>query len=128
MAANVGMTAPKHCFSVAFAVVIFPKSKNNGRIFMLKMKQEEARKVAIERQAERMAELKAKMPEHHYKALERVPPRYIGRLSKALTGQAGRKAIIRAMCEQCVGWESTIESISKCSSHICALHPHRPHQ
>ena len=92
------------------------------------VKPDDIRQVAIERQAGRMADLRERLPEKHYQALERVPPRYIGRLSKVLTGTTSRKAIIRAMCEQCVGWETTIESIAKCSSHLCALHPYRPHQ
>lgn len=96
---------------------------------MLKSKSaEEIRQTAIENQAERMAQLKQRLPAKHYQNLEKVPPRYIGRLSKVLAGTTSRKTIIRAMCEQCVGWETTVESISKCSSHLCALHPYRPHQ
>ena len=79
-------------------------------------------------QAERMAVLKERLPENKYSALCRVSPRYIGRLTKALTGTNSKKLLIRAMCEQCVGWEEAQERIGNCSSFLCALHQHRPHR
>jgi len=87
-----------------------------------------AKENAEQEQSDRMALLKSRLPENKYKALCRVPPRYIGRLTKALTGTKNKKVLIKAMCEQCVGWENAQEVIKHCSSYLCALHPHRPHQ
>jgi len=87
-----------------------------------------SRQIAEKNQADRMIALKERLPENKYLALTRVPPRYIGRLTKALTGTKSKKLLIRSMCEQCVGWEDAHERIKNCSSHLCALHLVRPHQ
>jgi len=92
------------------------------------MSREEMNIAAVKNQEARMAELKKRLPERSFKTLEGVPPRFIGRLSKVLTGNMSKKMMVRAMCEQCVGWEFTTELIGNCKSFVCALHPFRPHQ
>jgi hypothetical protein len=96
--------------------------------FMKEMDAKEIQRIAVERQTERMADLKERLPKRQFELLEHVPPAFIGRLSKVLVGTTSKKMIIRAMCEQCVGWEFTTEQIGKCKSYTCALHPYRPHQ
>ena len=93
-----------------------------------KMNPTAIREASEKQQSDRMALLKSRLPENKYKALCRVPPRYIGRLTKALVGTKSKKLLIKAMCEQCVGWENAQEVIKHCSSHLCALHPCRPYQ
>jgi len=95
---------------------------------MEKLPTKEIREIAAKRQAERMNELKERLPDRSFDALNKVPPAYLGRLTKALTGTKSKKLLIRAVCEQCVGWEHTLEGIKNCRSFICALHPHRPYR
>jgi hypothetical protein len=49
-------------------------------------------------------------------------------VEKALANPNSKAMAIRAMCYQCVGGERAVDTIRNCSSHACALHPHRPYQ
>jgi hypothetical protein len=49
-------------------------------------------------------------------------------VEKALANPNSKAMAIRAMCYQCVGGERAVDTIRNCSSHACALYPHRPYQ
>lgn len=49
-------------------------------------------------------------------------------VEKALANPNSKAMAIRAMCYQCVGGERAVDTIRNCSSHSCALYPHRPYQ
>jgi len=57
-----------------------------------------------------------------------IPTRYRDRYVKVHLGEASPRTIMRAHCEQCVGWEEAPVSIGTCKSFSCALWRTRPYQ
>lgn len=47
---------------------------------------------------------------------------------KAFNGDASPRGAIKAMCQQCMGYEDIIKSIRDCKSMICPLWQYRPYQ
>ena len=44
----------------------------------------------------------------------------------AVLGQASPRTAIKAMCQQCMGYERA--SVAACESTACPLHPYRPYR
>ena len=59
------------------------------------------------------------------KRLADMPKRYRATYVKAMTTKS-KAAAIKAMCQQCMGWD--IAEITICTAPACPLYPHRPYQ
>lgn len=49
-------------------------------------------------------------------------------IERAKANPNSKVAAIKAMCYSCVGGERAVDSIRHCTTHFCALYPHRPYQ
>ena len=59
-----------------------------------------------------------------------APTMYRGIYRKALMGVSSPRQDIKAMCQRCMGWESTsgslADEIARCASRTCPLFAYRP--
>lgn len=88
----------------------------------------EVREKAKIAHSDRMARIKANLPERTFKMVSGAPPTYQGRLAKAVLGECSLTTAVRAKCEDCVGWEEVQKRVGGCKSYSCALWHWRPYQ
>jgi len=60
--------------------------------------------------------------------IQRAPAPIQKRLEKVLIGKAGRAAVLKMKCHECMAFENAVSRIRDCSIVICPLHPYRPYQ
>lgn len=68
------------------------------------------------------------LPLRVLKQARQIPTRYLGTWAKAVLGEVGSKAAIKAKCYDCVAFETVTESVGECPSRNCPLWAYRPHQ
>jgi hypothetical protein len=62
------------------------------------------------------------------KYLETVPLLFRKLASKAWDGKGSPRSIIKAKCQECVGYEKVMERVGGCTVRICPLWALRPYQ
>lgn len=58
----------------------------------------------------------------------RVPPLFRGTFERAFLGKSSPRGAIKAKCQECVGYEETIDRVRNCRVLGCPLWTYRPYQ
>jgi len=59
---------------------------------------------------------------------EGIPSRFRRLFLKVTSGRGGKRDIIRAKCQACVGHEDVSDRVGNCTCYLCPIWPYRPYQ
>ena len=72
--------------------------------------------------------IKLKTLEKIHSAYRNIPDRYKYVFLKAMFSNRASKAVIKAKCQECCGYEDLSNAVGLCKAYACPLWAHRPYQ